>query len=399
MRIFTNAFPTNMPDSEKVSQGGPANFAKLFSTYIEANTGHEWYGLMMDASLIGLTNIRRKYSFPQRYYYQLRLPRRSLRLITKATQPADPTVILKKPLAKIVRLMEKVSPDVVFLNGFGLLNWMLLKAAEQLSLPTVIQHAGIWTKELGIHRQFYTAAGRKMMEKMEQDSSRLCACEIFLNEFSRDYYRRHVARGRGETRIIPLPFDFTAFRRLEGSKKKMFDSRDKNIGFIARWDEIKNHPAALALAKEALAAGHRWKFRSVVDIPDDGRDERFKRTYQKYMSLTPSLDRSGIARFCRSIDLLIVPSVFDVSPTVVLEAIASGTPVAISKTVGFASAFRRYGASKWVIDFDNPRSAFKKISRLLDEPMPKELVKDIKRDHSHSRVFRSYLEVFRSLSR
>jgi len=406
MIILTNGFPTNMPDSEKVSQGGPANFARLFKDYLSSvGAKEDWIGLMLQGSLSKTTRLVKKYSFPHRDYYQLCVPRYMFRDIVQAKTKGDSGLILRKPINRLTALMRKTKPDIVFLNGFGLLNWLLLKAAEIEGIPVVIQHAGIWTKELQIHKKLYTTAGRKMMKEMEKDSTRLTVAEIFLNKWSQIYYQSHVAkRTDKESHIIPLPFDFSSFKKLglgisqTPSPFKM-DTGYFNIGTIARWDEIKNHKAILALAKEISLQKLLWQVYVVTTIPDVKKYRKTKNEYEKYIKVIPALDRSGISDFCQSVDLLIQPSLFDVSPTVVLEAISSGTPIAISPNIGYIHNFLKHKAKDWVLDFSDTGQTIAQLKRLIDRKMPKVLREFLLVTHDHRTVFNSYLNLFSRFGR
>ena len=393
-----------MPDSEKVSQGGPANFARLFTSYITSNTDHRWIGVMLQTTLSKTCRLYKKYSLPPREYYRLYMPKKSLRNVTQAASLRDdPAKILEEPIARLAKLMEQVKPDVVFLNGFGLLNWMLLKAAERARIPAVIQHAGIWTKELWIHRKMYTTAGRKMMQQMEKDSTHLTTAEIFLNEWSKNYYRQHVAaRSDNNTYIVPLPFNFDSFKTLNTDRPAapLANNSEKfNIGVIARWDEIKNHKMILAAAKIAKRHDLAWQMYAVTSIPETKDGGRQKREYEKYIHVLPSLDREGVFQFCKSVDLLIHPSLLDVSPTVVLEAMSSGTPIAISPTVGYVHDFVTHKADDWVLNTADPSSMVESIAKIEHKTMPQSLHKHLAKIHNQEFVFKSYLDLFERVTR
>ena len=402
MKIFSNGYPTNMPNAEAVSQGGPANFARLFSTFVTSNTSHSWVGIMVSHSKSKTIRIKKSFSFPQRDYFKFYLPKKYYRLITQANKVADPAIILEKPIKRLASLIKKENPDVVFLNGFSLFNWILLKAAVEAKVPIAIQHAGIWTKELNLYKHIYTKAGLKIMKQMEKDSTYLCSAEVFLNTWSRDYYQKHVAKKiSGTVGIIPLPFDFASFASLPKSQKKSVLSHLRpglKIGTIARWDRIKNHKAFLSLARAAKREGLPWQFYSVTKIPENTRFAASKKSYEKNIKVVRSLDRVGIYDFCRAMDLLILPSLFDVSPTVVLEAVSVKTPIVISGNVGYAHDFKESGAKDWVIDFKDIKKAKEKIKKIMQKPLPQTLQNQIKVNHGHEKVFLSYLNLFERIT-
>ena len=400
MLILSNGFPTNLPDSEKVSQGGPANFARLFINHLlSSNADHRWVGVMLESTHSGSVRLKEVFSSNYRGYYRLYVPKSYINKVTRAKYDnIDPADVWQKPIGQLTKLIQQEKPDVVFLNGFGILNWMLLKAAKQANIPVVIQHAGIWTKELEIHKDHYSEHGRQLLKEMEKDSTQLSAVEIFLNRWSRDYYHNNVAKGEiRKTEVIPLPFDFASFKQLsagEGTSIFDFDKQFFHIGIIARWDEIKNHKAVLGLAKCAHDKKLPWQFHAVVDIPNTKKYKKDKLEYERYVDVVAPLDRAGISDFCRSIDLLFLPSLFDVSPTVVLEAVALGTPIAISPNVGYVHDFITCGGSAWVINPTHAERAIESISRIKNKKMPAALKKRLLSIHDHRKVFPAYLEIF-----
>ncbi|HLD70630.1 MAG TPA: glycosyltransferase family 4 protein [Negativicutes bacterium] len=399
LKILSIGFPTNMPDSEMVSQGGPANFARLFSHYIAGETEHSWIGLMFDAGNFQSMRLVKKFSFPQREYYKLYLPKKKFNgKITHAKKGTKPEIVFDSVIGRVVAFIREKKPDVVFLNGFGMFNWILLKAAEKTKTPVVIQHAGIWTKELRLHSHLYSLVGRRIMEGMEQEATRLAAAEVFLNSWSRDYYANHVAKPKeAASSIIPLPFDFGSFDATAKTASDMAGAKDAfRIGIIARWDTIKNHRAFLALAKESKRQGLAFEFSAVTKIPVS---DTLAKDYTKNITTIAGLNRAGVNDFCRSMDLLVLPSLFDVSPTVVLEAIATKTPVAISGNIGYINDFIRGGAKGWIIDFSNVKKSLSTIKKLAGKPMPKDFQDQMRNKHGHKKVFSAYLELFLKVAR
>lgn len=395
MIILSNGFTTNMPNSEEVSQGGPANFARLFSASVVSDARNKWIGVVFQTSNSDNVRLKKIFSFSQKEYLKMYIPRKALKQILQAKKSVNPEKIFDVSITRLTNFIKKNKPDVIFLNGFGIFNWVILKAGQRAGVPVIIQHAGILTKEVRLHKHLYSKAGLKVMERMEKDSTNLTDAEIFLNTWSRDYYKKHVAKRYDDNAVvIPLPFDFSAFNNTPKDQKKSIIKNPKgylSIGTIARWDKIKNHKAILALARAAKSQGLAWKFYAVAKIPEL---HPLKKDYKKNVTVFPSLDRIGISDFCRSMDLLILPSIFDVSPTVVLEAIATDTPVAISDHVGYVNKFIECGAKKWIVDFNNPDKALRRIKSLARKPMPQMLRREIAEDHNYVKIFSAYINLF-----
>lgn len=398
MKILTNDFETNFPTAQDISHGGPANFSRLFLSYIAAEKlEHEWIGIQLEQVHHGSVQMDKLFYSPERRFYRLRVPRDMLATIKYASSPeVDMDSVLEKYISSCRKIIARESPDVVFLNGFGFLNWILLKAAVQENVPVVTQHAGIWTKEISVYEEAYSTNGKILMERMEKESSTYSSVEVFLNTWSRDFYRENVSSGKIRSKeIVPLPFDFESFDALakEAEKTFSFDPKKMHIGMIGRWDKIKNYNAVLALAQKAHAEALPWEFHAVVRIPDSAPQE-VRSSFAEHIDIIEPLNRADIASFCKSIDLLILPSLFDVSPTVVLEAIALGTPVCISPNVGYVRDFEEQGAGAWVVDFSNPESALDHIRACIKKPMPASLTNTIRRKHDYHTVFQTYLQLF-----
>jgi len=402
MRILTNGFATNLPKSSRAPQGGTENFARAFINHIlSSGAEHHWTGVILEGVDTTHIRLRKIYESTYRQYFRFYMPRPIINLVTQTKRKdVKPHLAWAKAIERLTVLVQEQKPDVVFLNGYGFLNYMLLKAAERAGVPVVIQHAGIWNKELEINKHRYTPQGRILLEDMEREITNIAAVEIFLNKWSRDYFWKHVARSKPRnTEIVPLPFDFSTFIELsKGGKIESpfkFDKKLFHIGVIARFDKIKNHPAVLGLAKAASKKKLPWQFHVVTEVPDAKPTAAFKRDYKRYVDLVAPMDRGHIARFCQSMDLILVPSLFDVSPTVVLEAIALGTPVVISPNVGYVSEFSEHGGKNWIVDPSNPTKALRDIAKIKGKPMPPALKKYLENAHNHARVFNTYLEIFR----
>lgn len=394
MVIFTNDYLANIPGSKMPAGGGTANFAKRFNAFLSGK-GHHWIGLAFKfPPKEGKVMIRKEPNrLEGRDYYVMSITRIG-KTLGRARRAFDPEKVFEKQITAIAKLLRKTEADVVFLNGYMITNWLILKAAQKENVPVAMQHAGILSREIDMYKEFFTATGRKLMKDMEREVSEVVDAEIFLNDWSRRYYEKHVTKThRSRTKIIPLPVDFKNYCR---SKEKK-NGGQINIGIIARWDRIKNHEAVATMAEEARKSGLPWKFHSVTVIPDSKKKARLKNRYRKNVEIVPPLDQKGIEKFCHRMDLLILPSHFDVSPNVVLEAVGCGTPIAISENVGFVDAFRKHDAKDWIINFNDPVMALRKINGIMGREMPAKLRKSLKSDHDSTKIFNRYVRLFREI--
>ncbi|NCN25220.1 hypothetical protein COT94_03985 [Candidatus Falkowbacteria bacterium CG10_big_fil_rev_8_21_14_0_10_37_14] len=406
MKILTNDYQSNVLNFNQPAKGGPANFARIFYNYLKQFKGsYHWQGILVEfsvdtevCSLQRLKDSRRKRSL-----YQINIPTKFSKVLTNAnTTKTDPRLVLAEPISILVKLIKKLDPDIVFLNGFSLGNWLLLESAHLVGKPIVIQHAGIWTVELDIWSDFFSAEGLKIMKQMGMDSAVFSSAEIFLNNFSRNIFDKSfskLVRPRGhKTVIIPLAVDFSAYQsKIKAKKSFNFNSEYFNIGVVARWDRIKNHQAVGDLAKKIKIDKLAWSINSVTKIPPTKKFLAFKKSYAQNINVIGHLSKEKIRDFCLENDLIIIPSKFDVSPTILLEAVACGTPVAISATVGFVDDYCRYGADDWVIDFNNTKKVVKQLAKIKGRALPAKLTKALIKKHQTDKVFGQYFSLFNKL--
>jgi glycosyltransferase involved in cell wall biosynthesis len=408
MKILTNEYSCNIPDFKKPAKGGPANFARLFFNFTDKNSKkHLWQGIIfreLDQKNNSYSLSKTKDLRANREIFLFKMPRSFTTAILKANKDGDPRLILSEPISRLSKFIKKISPDIVFLNGFSLGNWIIMEAARLANVPIAVQHAGLWGVELDIYKDFYSPAGIKMMKDMERDVSRFATAEIFLNNFTKEYFDKNILKDKRQRRslvkVIPLPVELSFFKsRRQKNSRFLFDRKTFHIGIIARWDRIKNHEALADLAQAANKKGLPWLFHSVTKIPDSKKKAALKNKYRRNIDIIGHLTKEDIKEFCSSNDLMIVPSKFDVSPTTLLEALACGTPTAISKNVGFVDDYKKHGAKDWIVDFDNPDKAIRQIKKILRKKIPVKLINELERKHDSKKILKEYLSLFQEITK
>ncbi|MCR4322570.1 MAG: glycosyltransferase family 4 protein [Candidatus Azambacteria bacterium] len=388
MIILSNDYTSNTPSSRIKSQGGPAAFAKIFSRYVTAR-GHQWVGIIEKTDTRKVFRHQKKEYSKKRTYVEVRYNRKYITHITKATKNIDPCEVLSPRIIHLAKVIRSISPDIIFLNGFSLSSWVLMMAGHMAGIPIVMQHAGIWGKEIKMYSDWFPSAARKILYEMERDISRFADHEIFLNKRSWQAYNESVAQvGAHRATVIPLPYASFVYHE----KKRKKDAYD--IGIVARWDRIKNHEAFLRVAKKAHEKKMPWTFHAVTSIPDTSTKKKFKDEYRKFISVKKPMDRKGITRFYKKMDLMILPSHFDVSPFVVIEAAMEGTTTLISPNVGHADEYKKAGAQKWVIDFSDVAAVVRRIQKIISTAPPKKLIRSFEKLHNPERVCSQYLQLF-----
>lgn len=400
MKILTNDYHANIPSNKGSISGGTGRFATHFSQHV-VKAGHQWVGLLNDPKGDAQPSITLLYKKNNKTFYEIKMRLGIFKNITQSKTFRSPKVILKEEIELVRTIIKKEKPDIVFLNGFYGYLWVLFEAARLEGVPVVVQHAGVWAKEIRQYADQFTPAGRRMCYWIEKESAKHADANIFLNKFSRDAFIKQLRlkKVKGGV-VIPLPRPdwIDSVKKIELKK----DISNLTLGVIARWDRIKNHEAVLALAKEIKRKGLGWKIKSVVNIPESKLKVQFKKDYRKYVDVVGRIDHDKIPSFIKSVDCLIVPSKFETASFIVLEGLSCGRPVLVSPNIGFSSEYYRFGASEWVVDFSNSKKVIKRIQELFDleaggEKKLNFLAEGLYDLHSPQSVHKAYLDLFKSL--
>lgn len=397
MRILSNEYLPNLPGSEKKLKGGPARFTRDFSAFALLH-GHEWIGIAHDA-----TSEQAVVEFeaaPHRRYFAVQGQHASFQnMFGLEEYPEDVAAYFAEDIAEIESVIDRTSPDLLLLNGYSVHAWCMQLAAMNKGLPVVIEHAGLQYREVEAYADLYTEAGRKLACFAEQDGAIRATINIFLNEFSRELFIRDVVGNAPfASTVAPLPHAGWEFPSAYAPKPR----DERVIGVVARWDRIKNHEAILEFARAIKQSGKPWKVRSITEIPETPKHAEFKAEYRELVEVVPHMDRDEMRDFYGSIDALIVPSRFDVSPTVVMEGLAFGAPSLISEHVGWVSEYREYHMEHWIADFADPARAVEVLARQFaraDWPEVGQFAQYIASAHAPEQVFAQYFSIFENVIR
>lgn len=395
MRILSNDYPANLPNSEKQLKGGPARFARDFSNYA-LSKGHEWVGLIHDAKL--RTGMEELGSAPGKRFFSVRGTHASFENVFALAEYPDLDAYFAEELAEIESVIDRTKPDLLFLNGYSIHAWLIQRAAQKKNLPVIIEHAGLLCREVEAYADLYHEAGIQLAKHAERDGAQQATINIFLNEFSKEVFEKDALQGASmEATVIPLPHAGWSFPDAYARK----DREERIIGVVARWDRIKNHPGVLAFAEEAQKQGLPWRVQSVTEIPDTQKQLELKTKYREHVEVLPHMDRDAIRAFYESLDVLIVPSNFDVSPTIVMEGLARGVPSLISPNVGWVSEYRTHGMQDWIVDFADPAQAVSALAAQFARdawPEVGALAQYVETAHAPETVFAEYLSLFERIT-
>lgn len=392
MRILSNDFLSNF-SNDGASHGGTANFAETLGKAL--NKEKIYWVKVYQEKLGNKIQSENKKKTQNNSWWSLTIPLGYLeKNLFHLKNKTEKETVLKDAILCLKNIMAKEKVDIVFLNGISVFVWCIFKAAKELNIKIVVQHAGVWKFELDNYANNFSPISLELLKEMEKEIAIFSNKNVFLNKTSREIFIRKVIKiPLTKTEIIPLPIKLA----YKENKKEEKQETSTKVGMVGRWDKIKNHNAYLQLAKEAQKENLDWKFYSVTHIPQTKKKIKFKKEYRKYVEILPIMPSKKLNKFYNMMDIMILPSLFDVSPHVVVEAAMSETPTYISKGVCYIDMFKKFGANNFIVDFINTKLALNKIKRNIKNKYPPKLIKEFRTIHDIKNVSSKYLKVFNDL--
>lgn len=285
----------------------------------------------------------------------------------------------------------QAKPDLFFLSGFSALSYILFKAAVKANIPVVTTHHGLWFRE-SESLQSITRYDLRLRRVMEKETVTQSVKNVFLTQASYRDFAKHICRvPKKQLAFITLPYN-PVF--ATGLPKKKPAHPHPRIGFVGRWDPVKNHPGYLALAKEAARQGLDWEFSAVTEQTKVRSLSEIASEYKKYIEVLPQTTQKKLISYYRSLDLVVVPSHSETFCGVIMESMLQGTPALISSGVGWVDAYREYGLRKWIVNFQRPKRVIQRIKKTIGLQPPPAMVKKVTIDNSLCTVFAHYETLF-----
>lgn len=395
MRILSLDYECNIRDATVPLKGGTARFARDFSQAV-VESGHTWLGVLQrkDLSESPWKCIEES---PGKEFYAIASRDMRINEVAALNSLAEIEEKYRSELDALRSVIQHLHPDVVFLNGFSQYSWLLYKAAKAEGIPVAMQHAGLWVRDLAASASSLPPGYIQLGMEMEREATEGVTINIFLNEYSKKVLIRDLSlQYVPGIHIVPLPhagWDFSG-TYTPG------DGKERKIGIVARWDRIKNHQAVLAFSDEVHRRKLPWKIVSVTSIPESSINAELKQLYKSSIEVIPVMERDHLRTFYESIDALILPSHFDVSPTVVMESIAVGKPTLISPDVGWVSEYEACGMEDWIIDFSDSSAVVARFEELFARstwPEVQLFASYVAQHHDPNVVYGRYLSLFEQM--
>ncbi len=250
--------------------------------------------------------------------------------------------------------LRQEAPDVVLVNGTYYAPWILAKAAEELGIPVVLRYAGVLKREAA-HKNYFI---RRRLLAHEKWLASMANAVIFPSVLCRKIVEEEVVGSQMDSGVvIPNPVSQTG--RLERNSIGRY-----TIAAIGRWTPIKNFQAFVGLHK--ALRNERWPHRALMVT--SYRDEKFG-IPQTIERLDP-MSQEELKKFYQTVDLLVVPSLFETFCNVAAEALVHGVSVLVSEQVGFAEILRQAGLERMIIpSFEDARLVADRTKQIKKAPL------------------------------
>ena len=332
MRVVFNSYQT-------FGAGGPQKYASLFQSELRKRA-IDVVGLALVQQTHGARAMKPFWKHEEggdRFIAHLNL---ESECVVRSARPGIPKIV-RDVARKVTRILATLKPDQVVLNGFSLSNWYLAQAATNLRIPFHFSHHGCWFAE--IPTTLPKAAQTRMLS-MERWATEHADTNIYLNPWSQSQVRKaYPGARRTNDLIIPLPFNPLFLKRAP--RLPIQKNKRPVVGFVGRWDPIKRVDFVRKLAErmphiQFICHTHVGGRKSLMD-----EENRFSKAVHVLKPVSQTL----LPAFYRACDLLILPSRFDVSPTVVMEAALQGRGTLISPEVGWTDAYAKNDMDTWIV--------------------------------------------------
>ncbi len=240
----------------------------------------------------------------------------------------------------LIELWSRQRPDLVHVATEGPLGYSALLAARRLGLP-VSFHTNFHAYSRHYGCGFLTRGALAYLRHFHNRTLATFAPTAELN-------RQLADAGFARLRLLARGVDtrlFSPAHRSEALRAQWGLARDDlAVVHVSRLAAEKNHPLLLAAFTAIRAAHPRAKFILVSDGP---LRKKLQRAHP-WVRFTGFLDAGALAAHYASADLFLYASLTETFGNVVLEAMASGLPVAAFDYAA-AARFIRHGENGWLM--------------------------------------------------
>jgi glycosyltransferase involved in cell wall biosynthesis len=277
---------------------------------------------------------------------------------------------------RLNRLISSVSNDhkldlVVFFSSDFLTSIPSLYIKKKIDLPTVVVVNGLpgisWFTGDGVVDRFgwvYTnLIGKRIIKSA--DGLRLLYGSLYddLSKFNIDGNRMRVIHGGVDTDIFNPRYDKSEVRTELGLKEEDFFIL--YVGRLVKPIEMKGTGYMIEAVKDLVPKYRNLKLVLVGDGDGREKNEELAKSISSNVIFTGY--RSDVYRFMSAADVLVLPSLCEGCPNVVLEACACGAPVVASR-VGAVPELIENGKTGIIVSPGSIIEIKQALTQLIENP-------------------------------
>ncbi|MEJ8787495.1 glycosyltransferase [Dorea sp. ICN-14282] len=227
--------------------------------------------------------------------------------------------------------------DVMYYNTCDIVSIDMLKFAKKAKIPVRIIHSHNTGNQEGINKKMNSV--HKLMEKSNRKNihkfaTHLLACSKSAGDWMFDKYSYQVIHNG-----IDLPkYKFDVKKRNDVLSRYGI-SGGKLVGCVGRLDPQKNPVFAEKIAEEVIKLDPDTMFAFVGDgeLADQVKSVVKENNLEDKIIFAGAVD--NVSEWMSALDCLVMPSLFEGLPFVLVEAQAAGLPCVVSSTVSKEADF------------------------------------------------------------
>jgi len=270
--------------------------------------------------------------------------------------------------------------DVIHIHDFRTFQGLVVAHyARKKNVPYLLQAYGSLPRMMAMQklkRVYDTLWGYRLL----RGASKVIA----VTKTEAEQYKS-MSVGEDKIEIIPNGVDLSEFQNLpergQFRKKYGLDNKQKLILYLGRIHKIKSPDLLVKSFAELTKKFHDVKLAIVG--PDDGYLPVLKKVIDdlgindRILLTGPLYGREKLAAYVDA-DVYVLPSVYDMSPSTVMEACACATPVVVTSSCGLANWIEGYQAG-YVVPHDKKQLQQALATILTDEKLRQKLASQARR--------------------
>lgn len=268
---------------------------------------------------------------------------------------------LRKSLFALIRFMKKKRPDAIIVANSATI---IVYIAKLIS--------GSNTKIITSHHNYINVDSSSLLDtKIIWKFYNRCNAVIAISKGIYTHLLEHHVL-KNKLKLIYNPINIHEIERL--SKERVPLDSEQYILFVGRLSKVKN----IAISIQAFNLFHEKNFSFRFLIIGDGPEKSYLQNLVNEMELSDIVCFVGCVSnpypYISSSSLVVLSSLSEAFPTILLESLALGKTVVSTPTQG-ACEILDDGKLGYIVDsFNDPREFAKLISFAIKEPFSKELL-------------------------